>query len=135
MRVVMEVPTSRAALEAALEGLTALNATLIHAGQIGAGPVVPRIARAGVRWRKERGEHWNHALAVAARGHGDCEDLAAWLAAEYRVFNGEPARVIVRRSGQTRWHAEVQRSDGTIIDISRLLGMGKRRRRAHEAND
>jgi len=57
-----------------------------------------------------------------ARGGGDCEDLAAWRAAELRIA-GEPARVVVVRSAPGVLHAVVRRANGRIEDPSRRLGM------------
>lgn len=125
----MEVPPTRGAIEAALEGLVALNCHLMAAGRLGRGKVVPRLARAGVRYKREppRREQWKNAHEVAADKQGDCEDLACYLAAEYRVYNGEPARAVVYQSAPRRWHAVVLRANGEVVDIAALLGMGHRR--------
>jgi|FLYL01.1.fsa_nt_gi hypothetical protein len=116
----------REALEAALEGLTALNAVLIARSRV----PIPHPYESGVRYRREpRGrEDWNHVARLLRLGHGDCEDLAAYLAAWLRIHNAEPARVVIRRTGPRLWHAVVQRADGRIEDPSKVLGMRPRRR-------
>lgn len=119
MRIVLEdIPPSEEALEGFLEGMTSLNTGIIRAEGL---PSVYEVAR----YRREpRGrEQWYHASKVAEQGFGDCEDLAAYRAAELRVFEGEPARVVVQRTGQKTLHAVVERADGTIEDVARALGM------------
>lgn len=124
MRVAFRIPGRRAELDAALEGLTALDAVLI------ARRGLPRLYRSGVRYHREGvgREEWQNAEQVLVAGAGDCEDLAAYRAAELRVREGEPARARVYRSGLGKWHAIVQRADGRIEDPSRVLGMSRRRR-------
>lgn len=80
-----------------------------------------------VRWRPEPpgDEHFDLPRTVLGRGWGDCDDLAPWHAASLRASGEDPeARAIVRPSGPHRWHAVVQRHDGTIQDPSRAAGMG-----------
>ena len=61
---------------------------------------------------------------MLASGWGDCEDLAAWRAAELRKSGEDPrAHVAVYQSGPRRYHAIVGRGDGTTEDPSRKLGM------------
>lgn len=119
MRIVLEdIPPSPEVLEAFLEGMTALNTAIIRAENL---PSVYDVARYK---REPRGrEEWLHAAKVAARGTGDCEDLAAYRAAELRVREGEPARVAVVRTGARTLHAVVERADGSIEDVARALGM------------
>lgn len=119
MRIVLEdIPPSPEVLEAFLEGMTALNTAIIRAEDL---PSVYDVAR----YRREpRGrEEWLHAAKVAELGRGDCEDLAAYRAAELRVHEGEPARVAVIRTGKRTLHAVVERADGSIEDVARALGM------------
>jgi len=119
VRVVLEdIPASPEVLEAFLEGMVALNTAIIRTESL---PSVYDVARYK---REPRGrENWLHAALVAKRGTGDCEDLAAYRAAELRVFDGEPARVAVVRTGTRTLHAVVQRADGTHEDVARALGM------------
>lgn len=112
---------NRAGYRLALTGLTAMNLALMAGGGI------PRLYRAGVVYRRERPDRWATADIVMARGFGDCEDLAAWRAAELRMA-GENAIADVRQVAPRKWHAVVVRADGTIEDPSRKLGMGRRKR-------
>lgn len=82
---------------------------------------------AGVRYdRNDPGERWQTPSETAARGAGDCEDLASWRCAELRL-GGESCRVRVVRTGPRVLHAVVERQDGRIEDPSRRLGMGRER--------
>lgn len=119
MRVRLTLPADGGVLSAALEGLVAANAVILaRAG------TVRRLYASGVRYQRERGtEDWRTIPQVLRAGRGDCEDLAAWRAAELRVYDAEPARAIVRRSGPKTLHAVVVRADGRIEDPARRLGM------------
>lgn len=123
MRITLEdIPPSPEVLEAFLEGMTALNTAIIRTENL---PSVYDVAR---YQREARGhEEWWHAGIVKRKGIGDCEDLAAYRAAELRVFEGEPARVAVIRTGRRTLHAVVERADGSIEDVARALGMGRHR--------
>jgi hypothetical protein len=82
---------------------------------------------AGVRYdRNDAGERWQLPSETAARGAGDCEDLASWRCAERRLA-GESCRVKVVRTGPTVLHAVVENADGSLEDPSRRLGMGRER--------
>jgi hypothetical protein len=126
MRINIAVPEKRVTapvLDGALEAVTRLDEALIREG------AVPPFREAvdAVRWRPEPPgeEHFDHAGKVLARGHGDCDDLAPWHAASLRVTGEDPdAQAVVKKSGEKRWHAVVQRGDGTIEDPSREAGMG-----------
>lgn len=114
----IRVPADPALFGSMLEGLTATNVELMRRGRI------PPIYAAGVRYARERRDVWRTAPEVLRRGSGDCEDLAAWRAAELRVSGEDPAaRVEVYRSGPRRFHAIVRRGDNAIEDPSRRLGM------------
>ncbi len=115
-----------AGLDAALSGLQALaEEDLMSLGQW------TPLYSSGVRYKPEpRGrERWLTPSVVMLKGHGDCEDLAAWRAAELRVTGIDPsARAIVVRTGDKRWHAVVQREDedgyyDEFEDPSAALGM------------
>lgn len=123
------IPSNKPALDTALEGLVKLNVQLLrqHAA---AGHPVPELYAAGVHWQpdREKGrvvETWDTIDVVRKRGYGDCEDLAAWRAAELRWRQGVPARAVVRRSNTpgVAWHAVVELPDGKILDPSVRLGM------------
>lgn len=114
----MFIPPSPAAYDAALEGLTAENEWLMRSGPL------PPLYASGVRYETEKQEMFRHAAMVAASGVGDCEDLAAYRAAELRVTGEDPdACVHTYVSGPRRLHAVVRRGDGSIEDPSLVLGM------------
>lgn len=125
MRLNIAIPeqnVSKPVLDAALESVTRLNEELLDEGQI------PTFTEAvdQVRWKPEPpgAEHFDHAATVLGRKWGDCDDLAPWHAASLRASGVDPgARAVVRRSGPTRWHAIVERSDGQIEDPSIAAGM------------
>lgn len=130
MRINVAVPeaqVTKPVLDAALESVTKLNEQLLEDGSV---PTFRRALRKqGVRWRPEPpgDEHFDHAGVVQRRNWGDCDDLAPWHAASLRATGEDPEAVaVVRRSGPTRWHAYVERSDGSTDDPSREAGMGKR---------
>jgi hypothetical protein len=130
MRITMVIPATEGCLAAALDGLVQLNVELMSRSQ------VPPLYGAGVVYRREPDgqDDWKHCERVFRDRCGDCEDLAAYRAAELRVQLGEPAEAIPVRAGRTHsggelWHAVVRRADGTIEDPSRALGMGKHHER------
>jgi hypothetical protein len=126
------VPARADAFEAALEGLTRVNEGLMQRENI------PTLYEAGVRYRDEPRDVWRHALDVAGEKWGDCEDLAAYRAAELRHTGEDPgAYVTTYQSGPARYHAVVARSGGLVEDPSRVLGMGQKKTRTnmrHSAN-
>lgn len=129
MRINVAVPEAHVdapVLDAALESVTRLNQSLLKEGQV---PTAKdAIKKHGVRWQPEPPgeEHFDHAATVMARGHGDCDDLAPHHAASLRHTGEDPgAKAVVYKSGPMRWHAVVQRSDGSIDDPSRWAGMGQ----------
>lgn len=114
----LSLPPRSWAFDAALEGLTRINERLLTGGAF------PALYSAGVRYRPEPREVWRHAGHVLGEGWGDCEDLAAWRAAELRVSGEDPdAAVATYKSAPRRYHAVVLRGDGTTEDPSRALGM------------
>lgn len=109
---------STAGLQRELDRIVAANRLLMSAKPF------PSLYSAGVRYRPEpRGrERWQLADALLASGIGDCEDLAA-----YRAAQVPGARAVARRSkGNPRriWHCVVRMPDGSIEDPSARLGMG-----------
>lgn len=130
MRINVAVPeaqVTKPVLDSALESVTRLNEQLIQSGSV---PTFRRaLARDNIKWKPEPpgDEHFDHAGVVQRRKWGDCDDLAPWHAASLRTSGEDPDAVaVVRRSGPTRWHAYVERSDGTTDDPSREAGMGKK---------
>ena len=93
---------------------------------------IPPLYKSGVRYRREspKRERWLRSDEVLEVGYGDCEDLAAWRAAELRQ-RGLPAKVIVKKTGPRKFHAlvAVPTETGRWIteDPSRRLGMGAKR--------
>lgn len=129
MKVALNIPASTAMLSAALEGLTSMSYVVLNGRRN-----FPPLYTSGVVYKPEsvisgkRLEEWLTPDVVLARGRGDCEDLAAWRAAELRK-RGIPARAVAIRSGKRKFHAVVKWPDGSIEDPSRVLGMGRGRRR------
>lgn len=105
-------------IEALLEGLVRLNLSQLRRGK------APPIYSSRVRYKREAPgrEDWQSAAKANRAGNGDCEDLAAWCAASYRLV-GVNARAIVKQVGPGLKHCLVQLPDGTIEDPSKRLGM------------
>ncbi len=126
MRIRIAVPDAHLGpgpIDAALEAVTRANENMIASGVV---PTSDEAIASGVKWRPEPpgDEHFDVASTVMVRGHGDCDDLAPWAAATRRVTGEDPgafARVV--QSGPNRYHAIVQRSDGSIEDPSAEAGM------------
>lgn len=78
--------------------------------------------------RRDRNETWLNLRDIWAKGGGDCEDLAAGVAAEFNVFAGVPSRPVIVRVRPGLAHAVVEILDtGEIVDPSRIGGMGEGR--------
>jgi hypothetical protein len=114
------------------ESLTALLACLFSLDQLYLRTTrgIPPLYQAGVRYQREDldaqmgMEFWLTIPEIMAQGWGDCEDLAAWRAAELRVSGeDQDARpeLVAIRPGQ--WHVIVRRGDGAPEDPSAMLGM------------
>lgn len=101
-------------------------------------PETPDLYKAGVTYKPERrresggrvseyGEEWQTIPWVIYRGYGDCEDLAAWRAAELRVKYNIKANpfIKIRRMPDGYWRAHVvaRWPNGQIEDPSAKLGM------------
>lgn len=70
-------------------------------------------------------EVWQTIRDLWREGGGDCEDLAAAVAAEFTV-GGIPARPVIRRIRPGLAHAVVQvLGTGQIVDPSKIGGMGE----------
>lgn len=126
MRLMIAIPEAnvkKPVLDGALEAVTRLNEDLIRSG---ASPTSDQLISAGAKWEPEPPgqEHFDHGALIAKRGKGDCDDWAPLHAATLRVTGEDPeAMAVVRKSGPKRWHAVVQRSDGSIDDPSLAAGM------------
>lgn len=92
--------------QAAIEGLVLANVEIIYAQRAKRRPVAP-IYLSGVRYIiSDPDEDWRTIYEVLRHNGGDCEDLAAWRAAELRV-KGTHAIVKLRRTSRRVWHALV----------------------------
>ena len=74
--------------------------------------------------RQDAREHWRTVRDIWRHGGGDCEDLAAAVAAELTELNGVVARPVIYQVRPGLSHAVVQLGDGRILDPSRWGGMG-----------
>jgi len=131
VRIRLAIPdhlVTPAALEAALEATTLANEQAVRHGEV---PQLTDAIRGGVKWKPEPftdGEHFDLSHQVAARGWGDCDDLAPWLAGELRASGEDPgARPRVYKTGPNRWHVVTETSDGQILDPSKWAGMGRKK--------
>lgn len=92
-------------------------------------PEVPALYESGVRYEEEPPgqEDWQDIPTTLKMRVGDCEDLACWRAAEYRVRHNIMARPVFtvkrRPNGGYLYHILVKLPDGRIEDPSRRLGM------------
>lgn len=105
-------------IECLLEGLVRLDLCQLRRG------LVPPLYSSRVRYKREaRGrEDWQSARRCVERGEADCEDLASYLAATYRLA-GVNARAIVKEVTPTLKHCLCLLPDGRIEDPSKRLGM------------
>lgn len=114
---------SEGVLRLLLEALTQANQIWLSEH-----PDTPSLYGSGVRYAREPigREVWQGIAAASRAGLADCEDLACWLAAEYRA-RGVAARPVFYsrlRGGLLVYHIVTMLPDGTIEDPSRRLGMG-----------
>jgi hypothetical protein len=93
----------------------------------------PSLYKSGVRYEGEPygQEDWQVPSVTLRKGVGDCEDLAAWRAAEL-VVSGEDrgARAVVKLVRPGLVHCLVLRGNGQIEDPSAKLGMRTKGARA-----
>jgi len=123
----LDIDSDPQLLSAAIEGLVAANFVLMSRVP----DAFPPLYQSGVVYRREERGHddWLTADAVLHFGYADCEDLAAYRAAELRR-DGIPAMGIVLPNKHGNFHAQVLLPDGTIEDPSRiLLALEARRKR------
>lgn len=122
LRPTISLPTNRD-VAAAAEGLRMISQAQL-AQRRREGRPLPALYLSGVRYHSERrpNEEWQLPLQTLGRGWGDCEDLAAWRAAELNLA-GELARVVIVRTGPNTEHALVRRGNGQLEDPSKRLGM------------
>lgn len=113
-------------LRAVLDLLVKLN--LIELGQ----RRYPDLYKSGIRYKKEpkipgRFERWQTIKDMMRSGWGDCEDLASARVAQLRMM-GVRAVPWLKKHGGT-WHVVVRYPNGKFEDPSKILGMGKERKR------
>lgn len=108
-------------LAAALEGLVLVDEVQLREGVAGIGADL----QAGrIRYvRRDQREQWLTVDAIRARGGGDCEDLAAAIAAEIRVRDGVRAVAHPYLARPRLVHVVVKLPGGRLIDPSRTGGM------------
>lgn len=123
MLVEIEIPPGdsefvvRAALHL-LEALVEINLLIMSEQRI------PHLYESGIKYRQEPPgpERFDNCARVIKRGWGDCDDLAAWRVAELRRAGETGAKCkVVWQSGHRRYHAQVERADGTTEDPCRTM--------------
>lgn len=124
LHVRLDIPPIPQLLEAAAEGLVLTNVALFEMAHR-RGVELPPLYQSGIVYRPEpAGREWwetaHDLLDVVPDRSGDCEDLAAYRAAELRYFEGEHARVVIVRTPRGSFHAVVEREDGSLEDPSRF---------------
>ncbi len=91
-------------------------------------PGTPPLYQAPVRYFFDPNapDPWQDIPSTLAKGWGDCEDLACWRIAEYRV-KGINARPLIRwrknPAGKFIYHALLRLPDGRTEDPSISMGM------------
>lgn len=125
LHVRLDVPPIPRLIEAAAEGLVLTNVELFQMAHE-RGVDLPPLYESGIVYRPEpSGREWwetaHDLLDVVPDRSGDCEDLAAYRAAELRFFDGENARVVIVRTPRGSFHAIVEREDGSLEDPSRVV--------------
>lgn len=120
-------------------------ATATAVRELAANPRLPALYRAGIPYKREVCRASNvpgacerflsplQLLKERGRLGADCDDLAPWRAAELILGRHAPrdrgARAVAIPSPGIGWHVVVKRSDGRIEDPSKVLGMGKGKKR------
>jgi hypothetical protein len=116
LKISSDIPDHTLALEILLEGFVQVAILLIASGAV---PPFPHDACVMYRPEAPGVEDWALPHKVIAQGWGDCEDLAIWTAAGHRYTGSDDgACVKVIRTGASKLHAVVMRSDGKIQDPS-----------------
>lgn len=114
----MTIGSSPAQVRAAVLGLAAVSLVQMRERSL------PPLYGGTIRYVREPvgRERWQTADETAARGEGDCEDLAAYRVAELR-HRGIDATILIRVVRPELWHVLVQWPDGRTEDPSAKLGM------------
>lgn len=105
-----------------MDALAKVNVTFLRVN-----PDTPPLYLAPIRYHFDPREPdpWQDIPSTLAKGYGDCEDLACWRMAEYRV-KGIDARPLIRwkrREGKYVYHALLRLPDGRTEDPSIAMGM------------
>lgn len=115
---------SHRTLDVLLAALLRIDMTYLRAH-----PETPDLYQSGVYYQEEPPgqEDWQDVWTSLRMKAADCEDLAAWRAAELNVRLGiraVPKFIFERRKdGSYLYHIQVQLPDGRVEDPSRVLGM------------
>lgn len=125
LHVRLDIPPVPRLLEAAAEGLVQTNVALMEMASEH-GVELPPLYESGIVYRPEpSGREWwetaHDLLDVVPDRSGDCEDLAAYRAAELRFYHGEDARVAIVTTPRGSFHAIVEHEDGELEDPSRMV--------------
>lgn len=121
---------TRLTLTIALGSLTSVQVflhalQLVDQNQLRSGRY-PSLYKSGVRYEKEPPgvEDWQTVSRMYRSKVADCEDIAAWRAAELVVSGEDPkARAVLKRVRPGLIHCLVRRGTGQMEDPSRVLGM------------
>jgi len=103
--------------------------TAVDELELRAYPHLPLLYRSGVKYYREPfgDDPWQDVLTTLSVGYGDCEDFAAWRAAELRVRYGIAAvcefHHLITDKMQHKFHIFVRYPDGRLEDPSAILGM------------
>ena len=117
---------ARQAIESAVETLARANFAYLDKH-----PDTISFAQAPIKYQREfkfsGAERWQTIPEILERGHGDCEDLSAWVIAEARKKGLKAKPFVTGRKG--KWHIRVKIKTRSgkieIFDPSREKGMGK----------
>jgi hypothetical protein len=130
----------KAVLELHFEAITRANCAWMMIN-----PDAPNLYDSGVLYRRDPerelvAELWLDAPNILMRGYDDCEGLSSFLAAEMRTKEQNsvsdrrwPAAAVWLKPTKVpgSWHAIVRDAEtGKTWDPSRVLGMGRNRRRS-----
>lgn len=124
MNITATLPDHGAIVEAILEGFVIAAAQMIATGVV---PPFPWLTPVKYVKEPEGAERWLLPNQTLETGKGDCEDLAIWTAAGYRVTGQDPgAYVTLRMTGAREVHAVVGLSDGRVVDPSLQMKTAER---------
>lgn len=98
-----------------LQGLYGLNMLQLAKGVPG---INDALISGRLRYiRLDKNEEWQPIRTIWERGGGDCEDLAAAVAAEL-ALQGIPAHPVIYRSGPHMAHAVVQLDAPKVVTVT-----------------